>query len=258
MMIYDLLASYKDYLLETYRPSTAGTYYKRLCTLLADQSLSDTTNRLDIEKVFDKLGTIKHRNYFSQSKNAFLHFCEFQNISLSSDTLESIKILEEATRKKYRKFEPIEYSQIHTRIKHIKNKKLKLCYQVIIATGLRVSELASIFPSDCIVTDDKIIFHFTGKGGKRETATLQAVEYPSLYQRGKEHIQNTSQGKKLFYSANYLQTKAKELGFKCHDLRRVYAKVEYKKCRSKSQVMKKMRHSSIKNTNIYLRSKVKI
>jgi len=258
MMIYDLLASYKDYLLETYRPSTAETYYKRLSTLLEGQSISQTTKRLDMEKVLDKLGTIKHKNYFSQSKNAFLHFCEFQNISLSTNTLERIKALEEATRKKYRKLESIEYSQIHTRIKHIKNKKLKLCYQVIIATGLRVSELSGIYPSDCTITDDKIIFQFTGKGGKRETVTIQAVEYPSLYQRMKDHVENMPQAKKLFYSANYLQTKAKELGFKCHDLRRVYAKIEYKKCRSKKKVMEKMRHSSIKNTNIYLRSKVRI
>jgi len=257
-MIYDLLASYKDYLLETYRPATAETYYKRLSTLFEGQSISNTASKLDIEKVLEKLSTIKHRNYFSQSKNAFLHFCEFQDISLSADTLGNIKELEEVTRKKYRKLDPIDYTQVNTKIKHIKNKKLKLCYQVIVATGLRVSELAGISASDCLISGDEITFHFTGKGGKQEAVTLQAVEYPRLYQGVREFIEKTPSNRKLFYSANYLQTKAKELGFKCHDLRRAYAKIEHKKCRSKAQVMKKLRHSSIKNTNIYLRSKVKI
>jgi len=216
------------------------------------------TSGLDIEKVLLNLGQIKYKNYFSQAKNAFLHFCEFQDIALSPALMERISKLEKGARKKYRKLKPIHYSEIDRKIKHIRNKKLKLCYQVIVATGLRVSELAGITPNDCITASDEITFTFIGKGGKKESAVLKAIEYPRLYQSLKELIESTFGEKKLFYSVPYLQKKAKELGFKCHDLRRVYAKLEYKKSGSREEVMKKLRHSSPKTTNIYLKSKVKI
>jgi len=79
-MIYDLLESYRSYLLSSYRPTTANTYYNRLGSLLSGQSLTDTVNKLDIEQVLNKLRQIKHKNYFSQSKNALLLFCQFQNV----------------------------------------------------------------------------------------------------------------------------------------------------------------------------------
>jgi len=63
---------------------------------------------------------------------------------------------------------------------------------------------------------------------------------------------------KLFYSANYLQTKAIKYGFECHDLRRAYAKKEYLKTKDKGHVMEKLRHTSLKSTNIYLRSRIDI
>lgn len=258
MMKYDLLNTYKNYLLTLYRPDTADTYYKKLCTLFDGQNFLDTANNLNIDKILDKLGTIKQRNRFSQSKNAFLHFCTFQNIILSSDTLEIIEQLENGTRKKHRKLKPIEFVQVDNKIKRIRNKKLKLSYQTIIATGLRVSELSGINPEDCTITDDTITFSFVGKGGNNEVVTVQKIAYSKLYQSLKKLICGTPKDKKVFYSANYLQRQAKELGFTCHDLRRACAKLEYKKSRSKKHVKEKLRHASIKTTKIYLRSKIKI
>jgi len=258
MMKYDLLNTYKNYLLTLYRPDTANTYYKKLCTLFDGQNFLDTANNLNIDKILDKLGNIQHKNRFSQSKNAFLHFCVFQNITLSADILEIIEQLENGTRKKHRKLNSVEFVQVDKKIKRIRNKKLKLSYQTIIATGLRVSELSSINPQDCTVTNDTITFSFVGKGGASEVVTVQESAYSKLYQDLKELIDGTSKDKKIFYSANYLQRQAKELGFACHDLRRACAKLEYKKSRSKKQVMEKLRHSSIKTTKIYLKSKIKI
>ena len=261
-MIYDVLKSFEEHLLNTYSEETSNTYYKRLCSLFDGQNLLNTVKNLDTDKILYKLGQIKYKNHFSQSKNAFLHFCEFQNIELSGDVLENIKALEKSTVKKYKKLATIEYKEVDKTIKHIKNPKLKLCYQVLITTGLRVSELASITANDCVIDGDVITLSFIGKGGKTEAVTIIAEENPALFQRLKEHVKNTSSEnadnvkRKVFYSAVYLQTKAKELGFKCHDLRRIFAKLEYKK-HSKKEVMKKMRHSNIKTTNIYIRSKVK-
>ena len=62
----------------------------------------------------------------------------------------------------------------------------------------------------------------------------------------------------MFYSAIYLQKEAQRLGITCHNLRRAYAKLEYKKTKSRENVRKKLRHTNIKTTNIYLRSKIKV
>ena len=257
-MIYNLLGDYKDNLLMNgFRPSTVETYHKRLSHLFVGQPIEDTVNRLDFDKILNKLSTIKHKNYFSQSKNAFLHFCEFQNISLSSDTLRSIEKIEQGTRKKYRKLPPINYIEVDRKIKHIRNKKLKLSYQVMLATGLRVSELASITKNDFLVDSDMITLNFVGKGGRKELVTFQKSEYPKLYLRIKEHVENVSSDKNVFYSAVYLMKNAKGLGFRCHDLRRIFAHLEYKKHKSKVKVKEKLRHTNMKNTNRYLRSKVK-
>jgi len=257
-MLHELLKNYKKELLKSHTEETANTYYKRLSKLFEGQKLSDTVACLDVAKILDNLSQIKYKNYFSQSKNAFLKFCEFQNISLSAEALKSIAELEGRTKKKYRKLLTIEFEEIDTAIKNIKNAKLKLSYQVIIATGLRVSEIAQIRSIDCRVTDNTVAFSFVGKGGNAETVSMTKSENSKLFHRITEHIKITSADKKLFYSAVSLQVKAKELGFGCHDLRRAYAKLEYQKCGSKTCVKEKMRHSNLKNTSIYLNSKIKL
>ncbi|MCL2049332.1 MAG: site-specific integrase [Defluviitaleaceae bacterium] len=253
--------------MKSLRPETADKYRVRLASLLADQPVTNTVSRLEVGNVLDKLGEIKYKNYFSQSKNAFLHFCEWQGIKLSTDTLACISELERATKKKYKKLKPVAFADINKKIKSLRNMKLKLSFQAIIATGLRVSELAGLSARDCTVSDNSIKFSFTGKGGKVGTATITASDYPKLYERLKEHIEVVRLkeqlgvvplDKKLFYSAGYLQSKATALGFTCHDLRRAFAKIEYKKCKNKAEVSEKLRHTNKRTTNIYLRSKVKI
>lgn len=257
-MLYNLLSSYRGYLEARYSRDTARTYYHRLCALFDGQSITETIKLLDFEKVLFHLAAFKHKNEFSQAKNSFLHFCEFQNVNIPTNTKTAIAKLESETKRKYRKAEKTAYQPIDQKIKHIKNSKLKLSYQVIQATGLRVSELAQITSTDCSVSDDEILFNFLGKGGGNEVVSLKQNEYSTIYTRVIEHIEMAISNDQLFYSAIYLQTKARELGFKCHDLRRAYAKIEYKKSKSKSGVMKKLRHSQWKTTNIYLRSRVDI
>ena len=59
---------------------------------------------------------------------------------------------------------------------------------------------------------------------------------------------------RVFYSVATLQKEAKKLGFKCHDLRRICAKDEYKKTKSKWKVKEKLGHEKMSNTKIYLKS----
>jgi len=256
--MYRLLQDYKDYLLKTYSRETANTYVKRLTVILQDQNIQNTVAKLDVNIILTKLAQKRYKHHFSQAKNALLHFCDFQNIQLPHETHEQIKQLEKATKKKRRKLVPVTLTYIKHKIRYIKNKRLKLSFEVMLATGLRVAELTSIKPTDCFIEGGFITLVFIGKGGKGETAFIDSIEHPKLYDKLVRQIQTTKDNKKIFYSGIYLQSKAKALGFKCHDLRRAFAKLEYKKTGSKQAVMKKLRHSKVKTTNIYLRSKVKI
>lgn len=255
-MLYDVLDGYKQYLELSYRPQTVQTYCNRLEWLLQGQSILKTVEKLEIQKILDNLSLIKHKNKFSQSKNAFLQFLKYENILLSDEQLKQLKTLENQTHKKYKKKKVINYKKIDQTIKHLKNKKLKLCYQVLLSTGLRVSELSQIIKNDCTVSGDSIIFSFVAKGGTQEKVIISKEDNSKLFDELKEHISTVQTSEKVFYSCNYLQAQAKKLNFQCHDLRRICAKLEYKKTRSKKEVQKKLRHDSVKNTNIYLKSKI--
>lgn len=258
-MKYDVLHSYKAFLVTAaLRPSTARTYTNRLEILLKEQDCINTVENLDIDKIIDNLSKINYKNHFSQSKNALLYFLQFQGLSLNLTQQNRIKELEQKTHKKNRHMKEVKLSSIQNTIKHLKNKKLKLCYLTLLATGLRVSELSQITPEDTTILDNEMNFTFIGKGGNKESATLTKEKNPDLFKSLLEHIKNTSSNKKLFYSSQYLQQKAKYYGFCCHDLRRAFAKLEYKKSKSKEMVRESLRHKSLKTTDKYLKSKVKI
>lgn len=255
-MKYDVLEEYKSYLLTIAQLSreTARTYYNRIDILLEDCN----TDNFDIDKILDKLKEVKYKNHFSQYKNAFLYFLQFQNINLDTQSIHKIKELEHNTQKKYRKLKESDFKIVKNKINHLKNRKLKLSYQVLSATGLRVSELAQIQKKECTIEEDTITMHFTAKGGNKDEVVLRREENEKLFCDLRDFIKNLEDRKKIFYSANYLQQKAKQYNFNCHDLRRACAKIEYQKTKSKKAVKEKLRHKSIKATNIYLNSKVKI
>lgn len=257
-MIYEVLNEYRAYLNETLSAETARTYTDRLGALLEGQSIINTMENFDMNLVLENLSKVKYKNYFSQSKNALLYFIKFQKLSLSGEQLQKIKNLENSTHKKYRKLKSQDYKVIKRKIEHLKNQKLKLSFQVLMTTGLRVSELSQIKKSDCVLTNDNIQFSFIGKGGKFQTVSLAKDENIKLYNTLKNMIETTKANENLFYSSNYLQIKAKELNFTCHDLRRICSKLEYKKTKSKEAVKEKLRHSNMKTTELYLNSKIKL
>lgn len=240
-----------------YRAETVRKYRTRLDCLLGDQLLIENANDIDFVKIMKQLSTIKYKNYFSQAKNALLHFCEFQGIQLNKEYLQKISILESKTKKKYRKSNIIDYQQISKTIKNLKNDKLKLSYNTMMCTGLRVTEISQITPIDCKIEDDKIVFYFIGKGGENEEVSISKNVDIKFFNTLVKHIKSTDDNKKVFYSAIYLQQNAKKLNFHCHDLRRIFAQLEYQKTKDKKQVQEKLRHTNIKTTNIYLRYKIK-
>lgn len=249
---------YRERMAGERRPETARTYTNRLENLLEGQSATDPIHNLDFDLVLKKLSDIKYKNEFSQYKNAFLYFAEFYDIALDGNFVKQVKELEHNTHKKYRKSHKADFKKINGTINHLKNKKLKLCYQTLLQSGLRVSEMAQITKESVEVENNAILFQFNGKGGDNETVTLSKKDNPKLYADLLQHIKNTKDDTKLFYSANYLQGKAKEYGFQCHDLRRACSKIEYKKTKSKKEVQKKLRHKDARTTQLYLKSKIKV
>jgi integrase len=253
-----VLFNYRDYLLTKYKNDTARTYYNRLVALLHNQNKIDFESKVEIDEAIDNLSAIIYKNHFSQSKNALLHFCEFIKYPLTSNQLSKITELENKTKKKYRKLKPVYFSEVDKKIKCLKNNKLRLSYKTMMKTGLRVFELSQITPQQAIIKNEKIIFNFIGKGGKEEEVNIIKSEDTIFFAELENIIKKTEFNKKVFYSFFYLQIKANEMGFTCHDLRRIFAHIEYKKSKSKNQVKEKLRHKNIKNTNIYLRSKIKL
>jgi len=224
--------------------------------LLSDQYIIDCKN-INIEKLLQKLESMRYKNQYSKYKNAFLKFCEFQNIKLDNNTLLSLDIMKLDKKKKYQKLNKVRLTDIKNKIKVIRDKRLKLSYETMLATGLRVSELSQIKKADCITTENSILFRFIAKGGKKESVQISAESHKRLFNDLVKLIEDNKQ-EKLFYSSNYLQKEATKRGFQCHDLRRAFAKIEYKKNRNLDKVRLSLRHKSIKNTKIYLKSKVEI
>ncbi len=254
---YNTLSDFHDFLLRGCAPSTAATYKKAVDFLLDEQYLIDWTD-MDINSVIDKLQGMKYKNQYSKYKNAFLKFCDFLDIKLSNDILLKLDIANLDKKKKYRKMEPRKLEDIKNHLRGCKDKKLKLSYETMLATGLRVSELSQIKKTDCIVSNNNVQFFFTGKGQKKESVTINKADNMKLYTNLVELITGASESKKVFYSTNYLQTKASDMGFNCHDLRRAFAKITRKNNKDINVVKDAMRHTSTKNTKIYLNSKIDI
>ena len=233
-MKYNILNDYKIYLECYFIASTANTYYKAMDYLL------------------------KYKNQFSKYKNAFLKFCTFQNIFLSQEIQNQLQEMKQAKQKKYRQLKPVTVNELKNKIRGIKDKKLRLSYNIMINSGLRVFEVGQIKKEDCIVTKEDITLNFLGKGGNKECAVILKKDYAKFYDELSSLINKNLQGKKIFYSSSYLQKKANKMNLRCHDLRRAFAKLDYKKTKSLKHTQKAMRHKKSKNTKIYINSKVKI
>lgn len=256
-MKYDILSDFRSYLLAVVGLSheTTRTYCNRIDKLIDTQNVDN----LNISLIINKLSKMKYKNHFSQSKNALLYFLKFLHIAITNEDKEHIETLEKNLHKKYRKLKEVDFKVINNKIKYIRNKKLKLNYQVMLEMALRVSELAQIQKKDCILKEDTITMSLSARGGNKEEVVLKRSDNnEKLFHDLQELIQKTNDNNKVFYSANYLQQKAKSLGFTCSDLRRASARIEYKKTKSKKAVQKKLRHKNIKATNTCLKSKVKI
>lgn len=259
-MKYTILEEFKQYLIACgLRPNTITIYYNRMECLLVEQYFINDGKEVDLTRVINNMSNIIYKNHFSQCKSALYYFLKCFHLTLTNEQLTIMNEIGSKTLRKTRKRKQVEYKQVRGSIWRLKNKKLKLSYLVMMETGMRVFEISQIKKKDCIISKEKIQFSFIEKGGMIETACIEKADNTTMYDTLKciiNYLQNENE--KLFYSTKYLQSNAKKYGFTCHDLRRIYAKKEYKKTASKISVMEKLRHDKVKTTLLYLNSSIKM
>ena len=148
----------------------------------------------------------------------------------------------------------------YRKINQLENPRLKYAYRLAVISGLRVSELADLRPSDLSFTEGHITVTVrNGKGGHGGVITCR--QDPYLYDRLQEYVSRVqaTQEEKLFYSEATMRKEAGRLGLECHDLRRIYAILCCRELRAvlpaaqaDREVQRNMRHVRFAVTKRYL------
>lgn len=253
-MRYDVLDGFRAFLQSRYASrATVKQYYSWAVRLLEGQFFTNLAG-VDMDAMAGALEEkTKNRNEYSQAKSAFLNFAKFAQKKVESPSPKKHK------KRKYRKQKPSSLKTIEHKINVISDKKLLLSYKIMLATGLRVGELASIKKQDIQPLENGgFLLAFIPKRGGAATVTIPADE-KYICQWLTENIHADTGTGKAFYSVGYLQENAKARGFACHDLRRAFAKTTYRGSGGKlAYTSEKLRHASPRTTKIYLKSKVEI
>lgn len=253
-MKYSVLDDFKTFLHSKYASrATVKQYAFWAARLLEGQFFSDIAE-VDMGNMVGGLDSkTKNRNEYSQAKNTFLNFAEFSNVNAEIPVLNKLK------KRKNRKLKYRKLTNINNKINAISDKKLLLSYKVMLATGLRVGELASVKKENIQpLGNGGFSLAFVPKRGGMGRITIPAKQN-YICKAITEVIQPENCETKAFYSVGHLQKNAKKRGFACHDLRRAFAKTTYQDSGGKLvYTSEKMRHANPRTTKIYLKSKIEV
>jgi integrase len=247
---FEILDNFKTFLEGKYASRATAKQYRSWAARLSEVQAFSSCAEIDFESMAKGLESItKNRNEYSQAKNALLNFAEF------SQAQAEIPALQVPKKRRYRKLKPKKLGEINRKINVIPDKRLLLCYKIMLATGLRMGELANIKQQSIKPLENGgFSLEFVSKGGKADK-----IEIPAEQKYICKGIADILQRDKTFYSVNYLHKNARKRGFACHDLRRAFAKTTHKSnSRNIEETCEKMRHASPRTTKIYLKSKVEV
>lgn len=261
-MKYDILEPYKEFLYDQLTTNTAKKYYSCMVKLLQGTNIN-RVEELSLEYLQEELvRRFKTKNEFSAAKNALRLFGEYYP-KLQMPTKEYFK--EESLKKRNYTKKPGKVIHLKTtmrKINQIKNPKLMYAYRLAVISGLRVSELADLRPSDLTFSEGRITVTVRkGKGGHGGVITCRQDTY--LYDRLQKYVSRVqtqaTQEEKLFYSEATMRKEAGRLGLECHDLRRIYAILCRRELRAvlpamqaDREVQRNMRHVRFAVTKRYL------
>ena len=218
--------------------------------------------------VLNNLKSIKNKTELSQVINS-IRLIQDNNKNINIIPENSLKeIIKNKSKNRHKSYEPYELSDKLRRINRIRDEKHRLAYRLMIVSGLRVFEVEALIKEDIEIEDNDIFVTVRdGKGGKY--GEVKCLEDKYLAKKLKEFLKYKSNDEKLFYSKRTMQAKAQELGFKCHDLRRAYAKLVKKELMEElvevnedekekiieEEIKAALRHSKFETSKKYLYSK---
>lgn len=149
---------------------------------------------------------------------------------------------------------------VENKINRLKSNRLKTAFRLQEISGLRIAELANLTAEDIkIAQDGEMVIHVKkGKGSKERFVRVFKDDYVL------DQLINLDPKKngKLFCSKKYMLEKAKQLGFKTHDLRKTYAETFFNNCLENkidtiNALKENLGHSSRNNTyKIYLKREI--
>lgn len=215
----------------------------------------------DIEKF---LVNIRTKTKFSMYKNSLKRLKSlYKNLDIPDEEFFKNESLKRRDRRK-KAPGPINESQIKRKINSLKDKKLKLGYRLALANGLRISEVSNLRKEDIQKIEEGKLHIKVKKGKGDKNRDVIGLEDKYLESELKEYIEDLDNKDKIFYSDQHMKNKASDLGFECHDLRRIFAQNLYqeekKNCMHKGEAKQKVKqqlgHTRIKTTNIYLKRKI--
>lgn len=193
--------------------------------------LSENTRKIYVRRVkefFKDKSKIENRSKQSlaQTKRGLIIFYNKQGIYYNNDISLIIKTYNEAKRARKKKRDDLYFYPVLKKINFIKDKRKKLAFRLQMISGLRISEICNLKPEHIKFMEDfrMIVTVINGKGGKNRR--LQTLKDKYVW----KELQKLELRKgKYFHNATTLQVLASSLGFKTHDLRKVFAHVIYYK-----------------------------
>mgnify|MGYP001658442258 FL=1 len=134
----------------------------------------------------------------------------------------------------------------------------------MLESGLRVHEVAALKKED--FSFDKNLITINLREAKGNKLCSIELENKYLSKNISEFIEVKNEDERVFPHMRYLQEQATKMGIKCHDLRRGFAKRNYKeelendspRSEALDKTRIKLRHTRSDTTKIYLNSKIKV
>lgn len=224
---YDILTGFRVYLESVIdNKNTRDKYYFAVDRLFKKLQF-DKLDELNKEQIEKELAKIKGKDKFSAAKNGLKHLRNYDN----SFQLPEENFFKEQSQKRrnhsIKGKKTIVYDETLRKINAIRNKKLKLGYRLMLASGLRVFETSQLEKDDIEIKNDKI--YITVKHGKSgSNGIVECLKDSYLLKELPAYLKDFADGEKIFYSAKTIKNKANELNIECHNLRRIAA-ITYKK-----------------------------
>lgn len=177
-MKYDILSAFREYLYSSLsNRKTADRYYFAVDKLLSDYQFDDLAE-LSSGDIKAKLEKCSGKANFSAAKNGLLHLKRFDSRLPLPD--KDFFTTQSRSRKSHSK-KPAKTLYLDTtsrKINAIRDKKLKLAYRLMLASGLRVNEAAQLTREDFLIDGDNLsvrVLH--GKGGSNGTVKCMKDAY---------------------------------------------------------------------------------